>query len=48
MRIGNGLAIRCAGAVIALIVATSATRSEAGDQVQPVPLGGSLPDQKGR
>jgi hypothetical protein len=47
MRIGNRLVGRAAGAIIAVLAAISAPRAEAGDQVQPVPLGGPLAAQKG-
>src|SRR5579871_2355518 len=47
MRIGNRLVGRVAGAIVAVLTATSAPRAVADEQVQPVPLGGSLTGQKG-
>ncbi len=47
MRIGNRLVGRVAGAIVAVLAATSAPRAVADEQVQPVPLGGSLTGQKG-
>ena len=47
MRIGNRLVGRVAGVIVAALAATSAPRAVADEQVQPVPLGGSLTGQKG-
>ncbi|HEY2157920.1 MAG TPA: hypothetical protein VGH33_19985 [Isosphaeraceae bacterium] len=47
MRIGIRLVGRVAGAIVAVLAATSAPRAVADEQVQPVPLGGSLTGQKG-
>ncbi len=47
MRIGNWLVGGVAGALIVAMAATAMPRAEAAEQVQPVPLGGSLSGQKG-
>ena len=47
MRIGIRLVGRVAGAIVAVMAATSAPGAEADEQVQPVPLGGSLTGQTG-
>jgi len=47
MRIGNRLVGIVAGAILAGIAATSTPCVEAAEQVQPVPIGGSLTGQRG-
>lgn len=47
MRIGNRLGMVAAGAVIAALTATMARGADEARRVQPVPLGGTLPDQSG-
>jgi uncharacterized protein (DUF2147 family) len=47
MRIGNRLVGMIAGAIVAVVTAASTSGVEAAEQVQPVPLGGSLTGQKG-
>ncbi len=47
MRIGNRLVGIVGGSVLAVLAATAHNRAGAAEQVQPVPLGGSLAGQKG-
>jgi hypothetical protein len=47
MRIGNRLGMAAVGAVLTAMSATLAAGADAAKRVQPVPIGGALPDQKG-